>query len=122
MSIANFKGKSGQNSVANATETGLRAGQMVAINGNTDLSSIMRGNADACAYTITCSDSGGIYDYILSVTAKGPEGFGSGNLYLEFTDKSGDTYSLKIYSSKKELHTLRYSSEKPAIVKIKWNN
>jgi hypothetical protein len=122
MSIANFEGKPGQNSFAKATETGLRAGQMVAINGNTDLSSIMRGNDDACAYSIICNDSGGIYDYILSVTARGPEGFGSGNWHLEFTDESGDTYSLKIYSSKKELHTLRYSSKKPAIVRIKWNN
>jgi hypothetical protein len=58
----------------------------------------------------------------VNVDAQGPSGFGSGSMYLAFTDQTGDTYKLSIYSSTRSIHTVRYNSEKPAIFKIQWSN
>ena len=43
-------------------------------------------------------------------------------MYLHFTDETGDRYALSIYSSSRSVHTVRYNSQKPAIVKIEWSN
>ncbi len=42
--------------------------------------------------------------------------------YLHFTDQTGDTYSLQLHSSRREVHTVAYHSDAPAIVKVTWNS
>ncbi len=116
-----FTGNCGENSSA-TSDTGLQVNQAVQLNGNTDLSSCIQANGGACVYGITLTGSPGIYDYVLNVDAQGPSGFGSGSMYLAFTDQTGDTYKLSIYSSTRSTHTVRYNSEKPAIFKIQWSN
>jgi hypothetical protein len=118
---AAFEGACGENSAA-LSERGLQPNEVVKLNGNTDLSTCVRGNDGACVYGITLTGSPGYYDYVVNVDAQGPRGFGSGWLHLHFTDQTGDRYALAIYSSKRSMHTVRYDSERPAIVKIEWNN
>jgi hypothetical protein len=119
--IAEFTGACGENQSATSI-TGLQPNQQVQLNGNIDLSTCVRANDNACVYSITLIGSPGIYDYVINVDAQGPKGFGSGSMYLHFTDQTGDRYSLMIYSSSRSVHTVRYNSEKPAIKKIEWSN
>lgn len=120
-SIGIFTGNCGQNSSA-TSEHGLQVNSTVQLNGNTDLSGCIQANDGGCVYGITLTGSPGFYDYVLNVDAQGPKGFGSGSMYLYFTDQTDDTYLLRIYSSKRSTHTVRYDSENPAIKKIEWSN
>jgi hypothetical protein len=124
--ITEFQGECGEgqkNSPKSAVSVkGLQPNEQASLNGNTDLSTCMRGNDNACVYGITLTGSPGIYDYVVNVDAQGPSGFGSGSLYLAFTDESNDTYFLQIYSSHRSVHTVRYNSQNPAIKKIWWCN
>ena len=115
--IGIFNGNCGNNSSAESS-AGLQNNCAVQLNGNTDLSSCMTANDGACVYGITLTGSPGIYDYVLNVDAQGPSGFGSGSMYLAFTDQTGDTYKLSIYSSTRSTHTIRYNSYKQAIFRI----
>ncbi len=54
--------------------------------------------------------------------AQGPSGAGSGSIWLTFGDESGDHYQLRIYSSTKKWHYLRYNSDKPGITSLNWND
>jgi hypothetical protein len=63
-----------------------------------------------------------IYKYRIEVEAEGPHGFGSGSGYLLFTDKAGDSYSLRIFDSSRKVHYVEYNSDHPEIVKIQWSN
>ena len=119
--FANFTGQCGNNSEA-VCDVGLQVNQQVELNGNADLSPCMTANDGACVYGITLTGSPGIYDFVVNVDAQGPSGFLSGSMYLAFTDQSGDTYKLSIYSSYRSVHTVRYNSEKPAIMKMQWSN
>lgn len=107
-----------------SSDTGLRSNDQVSVNGSTDLSRCLVGNDNACVYGINMQTEGGtrVYNYVINVDARGPEGFGSGSLYLAFTDESGDTYTLSIYSSTRSVHTVRYNSDKPAIKRIYWSD
>lgn len=116
-----FEGQCGENSSAKS-QYGLQVNQQVQLNGNSDLSSCVRANDGGCVYGITLTGSPGIYDYVVNVDAQGPSGFGSGSMYLAFTDQSGDTYKLSIYSSYRSTHTVRYNSEAPSIMKFQWSN
>jgi hypothetical protein len=111
----------GENSYA-IRATGLLINGTVTINGNADLSSVIKFNDGGCVYGITLTQSPGFYDYVLNVDAQGPKGPFSGSGYLAFTDKEPDCYKLSIYSSRRSTHTLRYDSQKPDIIKIQWNN
>lgn len=102
------------------SEKGLQPNEQVSVNGNTDLSTCLISNDGGCVYSITLTGSPGIYDYVLNIDAQGPSGIFSGSFYLAFTDESGDTYYIFIYSSTRSVHTLRYNSEKPAIKAIYW--
>jgi hypothetical protein len=113
--------KIGENSSAERRD-GMSVNSEVTINGSSNLYDIMRFNDKGCVYGITLTGSPGFYDFVLSVDAQGPEGFFSGAGYLAFTDKRGDTYKLSIYSSTRSVHTVRYNSQQPEIVKIEWNN
>lgn len=92
------------------------------INHQEDLSGHIKFDKEGCVYGITLTGSPGFYDYVVNVDAKGPKGFGSGYGYLHFTDETGDVYELKIYSSHRSVHTVRYNSQKPSIVKIEWHS
>lgn len=119
--VANFVAECGENSFATC-ENGLQENETVTINGNLDLSTCMKGNDGAKAYGITLTGSPGMYDYVVNVDCEGPHGMFSGGWHLKFEDKSGDIYSLYIYSSHRSTHTVRYNSTDPAIVKIYWSN
>lgn len=113
--------KIGEDSYAERRD-GMTVNSEVSINGSLNLYDIIKFNDKGCVYGITLTGSPGIYDYVLNVDAQGPSGFGSGSGYLAFTDKSGDTYKLSIYSSTRSVHTVRYNSQQPEIVKIEWND
>ena len=98
-------------------------GRPVEMNGSTDLSSCVVGNSGARLYSVKLAkQSGALYDYVFSVEAQGPKGLGSGWLYLYFTDRTGDRYSLGIWKSERLLHTVAYNSADPGIVKIEWGS
>lgn len=106
-----------------ATGPALQPGAgMLAINGNTDLSKCVVGNYGGCVYQIYLSKHDGHFDYEIWVEAQGPSGAGSGSIWLTFGDESGDHYQLRIYSSTKEWHYLRYNSAKPGITSLNWND
>jgi hypothetical protein len=117
--VGKFTGECGYDSHARS-QAGLQPGEQVEINGKTDLHECVIGNDKACVYSIILTGGGG--KYLLSVVGQGPKGAGSGNFYLHFVDKTGDRYLLKLFDSTKKLHTLSYSSDDPAIVKIEWSN
>lgn len=100
----------------------LQPGDSVEINGSTDLSTCLVGNSGARVYSISLINQAGFFNYVLNVVAQGPSGLGSGWLYLYFTDQTGDRYSLGIYSSTKQQHTVAYNSSEPGIVKIEWGD
>ena len=104
------------------SESGLNGRQEVAFDNNTDLSDVIHFNDKGRVYHIKLESSAGVYDHVLLVDARGPSGAFSGSGHLKFTDVSGDTYKLGIYSSTRSLHTLRYNSKNPAIVKIEWSS
>jgi hypothetical protein len=119
--FANFTGNCGNNSSATCS-VGLQSNQVATLNGNADMSSCMTANDGGCVYGFSLTGSPGIYDYVVNVDAQGPSGVFSGAMYLAFTDQSGDTYKLMIYSSHRSVHTVRYNSHQPAIMKVQWSN
>lgn len=106
-----------------ATGPALKPGAgVLAINGNTDLSSCVVGNYGGCVYQIYLAKHDGHWGYEIWVEAQGPSGAGSGSIWLTFGDESGDHYLLRIYSSTKKWHYLRYNSDKPGITSLNWND
>jgi hypothetical protein len=104
------------------SDKGLQPNETLSLNGNVDLSTCMRANDNGKVYGIRLTGSPGIYDYVVEVDGQGPSGFGSGSMHLAFTDETNDTYYLKLYSSSRSVHTVRYNSKSPAIKKIWWSN
>jgi hypothetical protein len=120
--IANFVGACGE--AISSPNTATAQGRMepfmeASVNGSAPNVCVV-GNDGAKVYGITLTKNAGIYDYIITVDAQGPSGVFSGSFYLAFTDQSGDTYHLSIYSSTRELHTVSYNSSQPSIVTIAW--
>ncbi|MDO3409462.1 hypothetical protein QWJ34_06780 [Saccharibacillus sp. CPCC 101409] len=113
--------KIGENSSAERQD-GMTVNSEVSINGSLNLYDIIKFNDNGCVYGITLTGSPGYYNYVLNVDAQGPSGAFSGSGYLAFTDKTGDTYKLSIYSSTRSVHTVRYDSQQPEIVKIEWSD
>ncbi len=100
----------------------LNPGDQVEINGSVDLSTCLVGNSNARVFSITLQKQAGFFSYVLDVIAQGPSGPFSGWLYLYFTDQTNDRYSLGIFSSTKQQHTVAYNSDQPGIVKIEWGD
>lgn len=117
----NFQGDCGEaeGSPKSATSNGMQPFQSATINGG-PTSNCMVSNDNGVIFSITLLSIPGIYDYQIAVDAQGPSGPFSGSFYLAFTDESGDTYYLSIFSSKRETHTVDYNSSSPNIVKIWW--
>ncbi len=61
-----------------------------------------------------------IYDYVITVKGCGPKGLFSGAGHMRFTDESGDTYDLDLWSSTYKEHKVKYNSDHPHIVRIDW--
>lgn len=114
----------GENSNA-VCPSGMSVGSLVQINGNEDLSSIVRFNDDGCVYSIRLvlnPTSGSTYNYEIQVDARGPSGAFSGSGYLYFTDLTGDSYRLSIYRSGRHMHVVDYNSRDSRITTITWAN
>jgi hypothetical protein len=101
-------------------------GGWLAINGSTDLSGCIVGNSDASISQIYVSNQpppDGFekkYAYCVWVYGQGPKGAGSGRLWLTFTDQTGSTYSLSLYSSDPAWHYVNYNSDSPGITQVSW--
>lgn len=120
--VVNFNGDCGEASGKTpncATSTGMQTHQEASVNGS-PVSNCVVGNNGATVYNITLTETTGFYKYQVSVDGQGPKGAGTGYFHLAFTDESGDTYYLKLFSSSREQHTVDYNSSKPNIVKIWW--
>lgn len=65
------------------------------------------------------SSSGVLYDYTLRVVGKCPSG--KWDNHMTFTDKSPDTYHLRIFSGTHKTHTVNYHSTNGVITKITWD-
>ena len=100
----------------------LNPGDQVEINSSTDLSTCIVGNSNARVYSIYLINQAGFFNYVVNVIAQGPSGPFSGWMNLYFTDQTGDRYSLGIFSSTKQQHTVAYNSSQPGIVKIEWTD
>lgn len=112
--------KAGENSFAIAAGSGGEG--FVAINGDQDLSQIIKFNSGGCVFDIRVLKQGsGLFDWIIWVDAQGPSLTG-GSGYLVFTDAAGSRYHLSIFRSARATHRLNYNSNDPAIVKIEWHN
>ena len=68
-------------------------------------------------YVTKCGDG-----YTLHVYGCGPSGgiLGLANGYLKFYDATGDSYSLRIFSTTFKEHTVGFHSDDPRIVKVEW--
>ncbi len=67
---------------------------------------------------LTC-ESGIFYDYTIHVNGACPKGKWDNK--LQFTDESGDTYVLRIFSSDQKDHYVNYHSPAGNLVKISWD-
>lgn len=99
----------------------MQPGQSATVNGGPP-SNCMLANDGGKVFTIELRNNAGIYDYQVQVEAQGPSGAFSGNMHLAFQDDTNDVYYLKIFSSRKEWHTLSYNSPRPNIKAIFWSN
>lgn len=120
--VGRFTGNCGENNSATAVDGGLFPNQQLELNGNTDLSSCVLFNDGGKVYGIWLSTNSGFYNYAINVDAEGPHGPFSGSGYLFFTDATGDTYQLSIYSGTRANHFVRYNSDKPQILKVRWSD
>ena len=100
----------------------LNPGDQVEINSSVDLSTCIVGNSNGRVFSIVLTKQAGFFNYVVDVIAQGPSGPFSGWLNLYFTDETGDKYSLGIFSSTKQQHTVAYNSDQPGIVKIDWSD
>lgn len=114
------KGKNGGSAEPQYKDQNWKVNSDLIIDGQENLSKTVTFNDEGCVYGMTLTGSPGYYDYVVNVDAQGPKGAFSGSGHLRFTDKSGDSYELSIYSSTRSTHTVRYNSDDPEIVKVEW--
>lgn len=114
-----FTGKCGPKSSA-TSDVGLQPGGQVRLNGKEDLQDCIVGDNGAYIEWIRLDTGAGVYDYVITVYGRGPSGAFK-HMDLTFTDETGDSYSLSLYSTTVETHTVRYNSHKPAIKLITWD-
>lgn len=105
-----------------AAQGALFPGDTVEINGTTDLSKIIVGNSEACAYSIKMEITSAYYDFVVEVDSQGPKGIFAGNMYLWFVDETDDTYMLSIVRSDRDRHVVRFDSDRPGIKEIRWSD
>jgi hypothetical protein len=94
----------------------------VMINGSPDLSDVIMGPNSSCVYTIVYQPYGGpARDSTVNVYGQGPQGIGSGSLYLTFKTKKGRTHDLTISSSSPSCHSDTFQ-DATDIVEISWKH
>ena len=96
----------------------------ISIEGRTsDFSSIInsskKGGAVFDMYFSGRKGEGLIYDYTLIVNCQGPTGIFN-YLKLWFIDETGDKYSLMVYSSSRQDHTIHFNSNEPNIKRVEY--
>lgn len=64
-------------------------------------------------------ETGILYDFTVHVQGACPKG--KWDNCIEFTDQSGDTYTLRIFDSSSKEHTVNYHSSAGAITRITWD-
>ena len=104
-----------------AQSSGMQPLQEATVNGR-PISECVIGHDQAIIYGVGLSKTAGSNEYQVVVDASGPRGYFSGPMWLAFTDEGGNTYSMAIYSSTRSQHTVRFTSDKPNIVKIWWSD
>jgi len=65
------------------------------------------------------ADPKGLFSFVIEVDGACPEGEWDNR--MEFTDRSGDTYTLRIFGSTPDTHTVNYNSPDGAIINITWS-
>lgn len=65
------------------------------------------------------SEPGVLYDFTIIVDGKCPSG--KWNNHMTFTDATGDTYSLRIFSGTRKKHTVNYHSSNGPITQVTWD-
>ncbi|WP_152644817.1 hypothetical protein [Kitasatospora griseola] len=118
--FAVFQGECGANSGA-TSEQGLKIGQQVQVGDETDLSSCVVGNNQACVYSIRLIVNSGVYGYAIQVDGQGPRTL-VGSFYLAFKDDTGAIYKLNLTSSTRSTHTVKFNTAKPIFHSFKWSN
>jgi len=101
----------------------LPEGGWLAINGSTDLSECvigLKGGSVSQVYVSNRAPLPAQFSYCIWVYGQGPSGFDSGRLDLDFTDQSGSSYSLSLFSSTPAWHFVEYNSDSPGIVQMSW--
>lgn len=118
-----FQGQCGEctDGFFSVSSSGMQVFQSATVNGG-PVNDCIVGNDGATIFGISLTKTEGIYSYQVAVDGQGPSGFGSGSIYLAFTDETGDTYYLSIYSGTRETHTVDYNSDSPAITRISWSD
>lgn len=115
----------GESGSANGPTLAPEAGWL-AINGTTDLSTCIVGSSGASVSQIYVSNqprqdnSFENYQYGIWAYGQGPAGFDSGRLWLTFTDESGSSYDLSLFSSDPAWHFVDYNSDSPGITQVSW--
>lgn len=109
---------------ARRVDGSLFPGETLAINGKTDLSQVIRGEHEACVFSITMdyTPTASLWESMITIVGRGPKGGKHlpKSLILEFTTDGGHRESKRFTSSTRHQATMEYSKEKPAIAKITW--
>ena len=99
----------GENAFA-SSDQGLQPNEQVRLNGQDDLSKVIRGHHDACVYGVALTAApGDPGKYVLTVDGQGPQAEKTGSLYLEFVDAAGKTlvrYDLVLTAGKRATYTV----------------
>ena len=107
----------GKGEMKGVLDNGLLApnGQSIIVGGSPGTKDVIPG-----IYNITLKAAPGVlYDFTIEIDGQCPKGKWDNN--LTFTDRSGDTYSLRIFSESRTVHTVNYHSTDGAINKITWD-
>lgn len=109
------------------TNSGSLSGGILAVNGGpiiingTPITSSGQGSLipNIANISISQTGSGSSYGYRIDVVGSCPSG--SYDIKFDFTDQTGDTYVLRIYSDSSHTHSVYYNSKSPAIVTVTWD-
>ncbi len=96
---------------------------LLQLNGQTDLSTIVTGMNGAYVKSITVGPNLGAmpqyYPYWITVVGCGPSGF-ENRLYLKFTNQGGETATLSLSSTSEESHFVKCVTD--GLVSFTWSN
>jgi hypothetical protein len=99
----------------NGRMVGTKEGEPIIVDGKAYVSGTIPG-----IESIKLETKAGIfYDYTVVVKGACPKGYWDNK--LQFTDESGDTYTLRIFSTSLKEHTVNYHSSAGALIKITWD-